>query len=148
MKWAFTRNEPDADRTIGRAAEQVNIIPRPADRRAMILALRKQPEPQNQSTTNDEIDERHSIFIGQPTFVNPTVPTPVPPISKRRIHDPRAPADRNLCDIVGLETRQTFEQGLPNSLVKVLPRPASTAGESDDAWKPSVLRQRLCGRRD
>ena len=41
-----------------------------------------------------------------------------------------------LCDIVSLETRQTFEQGLPNQLVEVLPRPASTAGESDDAWKP------------
>jgi hypothetical protein len=41
-----------------------------------------------------------------------------------------------LCDILGLDTRQPIEQGLPNQLVEVLPRPESTAGESDLAWEP------------
>ena len=41
-----------------------------------------------------------------------------------------------LCDIVDLDTRQPFGEALVNQLVEILPRPESTAGESDEDWKP------------
>jgi hypothetical protein len=72
----FTRNAADADLTMQRAATSLQISPLPTDRRATIVALRKQFDPSSQS---DEIDDRLWDFIRtRGPLVNPQVPMPVP----------------------------------------------------------------------
>ena len=83
----FTRDEQDADRTIGRAVDKFNITPRPADRRAMIFCvnasrpnLRINRRPMTRSTNVFGCSSRQ-----HGAFVNPTVPTPVPPNQQKKV---------------------------------------------------------------
>jgi hypothetical protein len=82
----FTRNAADADLTISRAVDKLITAPRPTERRAMILALRKQAEPQNPSTTNDTLDDelwkKFIMLHGQ--FVAPPPPQPVAPNQQKK----------------------------------------------------------------
>lgn len=41
-----------------------------------------------------------------------------------------------LCPIIDLATKTVLDDGLPNQLAEIRPRPESAAGQSDEEWKP------------
>lgn len=73
----FTQSPDQVDVTLNQAAVNLQITPRPANRREFIVALRRKFDPQNQSPS-DELDDRLWKFIkdnGKP---------PGPPIPQKK----------------------------------------------------------------